>query len=65
MTKAYICDKCGVILPPNGNVRKIYTVNPALFSEPPEHHEIDLCKECYRKFESEYVENLMEEGGDD
>ncbi len=65
MTKAYICDKCGVILPPNGNVRTIYTVNPVLFSEPPEYHEIDLCEECYRKFESEYVENLMEEGGDD
>ena len=65
MTKAYICDKCGLILSERENVRTIYTVNPTLFSVPPNDFEIDLCDGCYRQFEREYMKNLTEEGGDD
>ena len=61
MSRAYICDKCGVVLPTDGNVRAIYTVNPALFHELQAGHEIDLCEKCYEKFEREYLENLTEE----
>lgn len=64
MTKAYICDKCGLILPTRGNVRTIYTVSPTLFQVPND-YEIDLCEECYGQFEREYMKNLTEEGGDD
>lgn len=65
MTKAYICDKCGLILPARGNVRTICTVNPTLFSVPRNDSEIDLCEECYEQFEREYMKNLTEEGSDD
>lgn len=65
MTKAYICDKCGLILPACGNVRTIYTVSPKLFTVSPNDSEIDLCEECYGQFEREYMKNLTEEGSDD
>ena len=65
MTKAYICDKCGLILSSHSNVKTIYTIDPTLFSSPPEGYSIDLCEMCYAEFEREYLENLTKEGGDD
>lgn len=63
MTRAYICDRCGLILPPDGKVRTVYTVNPDLFVDgiTPKGTSIDLCGACFEKFEREYMENLMEE----
>jgi len=57
MSTAYICDKCGRIIPSDGGeIRGIWTINPALFSE---HHNptLHLCSECFEKFEREYMEN--------
>ncbi len=64
MTKAYICDKCGVILSSRRNVKTIYTTNPEWCSSPSEAPSIDLCETCYAEFEREYLKNLTEEGGD-
>ena len=61
MSKAYICDKCGLIVPAGGDMRTIYTVNPISFSVVPDECEINLCNECYGKFEQEYLENLRME----
>ena len=65
MTKAYICDKCGLILSLHNNMKTIYTIDPMLFPSSPEGNSIDLCEMCYAKFEREYMKNLTEEGGDD
>ena len=65
MTKAYICDKCGLILSSYSSVRAIYTIDPTLYSTPPEGNSIDLCEKCYAEFEREYFDNLTKEGGDD
>ena len=42
-------------------MRTIYTVNPISFSVVPDEFEINLCNECYGKFEQEYLENLRME----
>ena len=67
MSRAYICDRCGLILPEDdGNARTIYTVKPSLFigGITPKGTSIDLCGACFKKFEHEYMENLTEESED-
>ena len=64
MTKAYICDRCGVILPAHSDVKTIYTTNPAWCPSPSEAPSIDLCEMCYAEFEREYMKNLTEESGE-
>lgn len=61
MTKAYICDACGLILSSRSNVKTIYTTNPEWLSSPSDAHSIDLCERCYAEFEREYMKNLTEE----
>lgn len=62
MSKAIICDRCGLILPVDGDIRTIYMENPVLFKngEVPNGDAIDLCRKCFEKFEIEYMANLME-----
>lgn len=66
MSKAIICDRCGLIMPSDGVAWTVYTVNPALFVDgiTPKGTSIDLCGACFEKFEREYMENLMEESED-
>ena len=64
MSKAVICDRCGLILPVDGNFERLFTVNPRLYSGLPDEGEIDLCEECFDEFEREYMSNLRNEAGE-
>ena len=44
MSQAVICDKCDLILPPDGYYKPIYTGNPFEGD-----HILDLCEKCYEK----------------
>lgn len=63
MSKAYICDRCGAIMPSDvGTPHAIWTTNPfacASTVEPSMH----LCDGCYEKLEREYLANLRGEDG--
>ena len=60
MSKAIICDMCGVILPVDGNYKSIWLVNPMIARGP---DEINLCKSCYGKFADESLANINEQRG--
>ena len=61
MSKAYICDKCGLIITDGGFIRGIWLTSPCIT------HDIDadihLCEGCYREFEREYLANKRESEG--
>ena len=62
MSKAYICDKCGRIVPSDfGEIHTIWIVNPHVFSNDDDAYH--LCNECYEQFKTEYLANLRENGG--
>lgn len=60
MSRAYICDKCGLISHDGKNIRGIWVKNPVFFQDGQE--DLHLCGECFEQFESEYMRNLREEG---
>ena len=60
MSKAIICDMCGVILPVDGDYRSIWLVPPVLARNP---DEINLCMSCYDKFADEFLANINEQNG--
>ena len=61
MSKAYICDKCGVIVPADGRIHGIWITSPHFKQDmEPDMH---LCGTCYSQFESEYLANKRECGG--
>ena len=61
MSKAYVCDKCGKMT--REPMREVWVVNPGLFASTVGDYSIELCAECYGLFKSEYMENLIENGG--
>lgn len=61
MSRAYICDRCGLIAPEEIAMRSVWLMNPIFFKD--ESQAIHLCDECYGKFEEEYLANLKSEGG--
>ena len=67
MSKAYICDKCGLIVANGTGMHEIWTVNPAIFEMVScvgqYEHSFHLCGECYAQFESEYLANKRESEG--
>lgn len=65
MSKAWICDKCGKILYEAANVRVLWMHNPFIASQSAleELEHIELCAECFKQFECEYMENTIENGG--
>ena len=66
MSKAYICDKCGKIVPSDvGEIHSLWTSNPFAVSRDghPGQADLHLCAECYAQFEAEYLANLRENGG--
>ena len=67
MSKAYICDKCGLIIANGVGMRELWTVNPALIKETSwiseSEYSFHLCGECYAQFESEYLANKRESDG--
>ncbi len=62
MSKAYICDKCGLIRAES--MPAVWVVNPIVFDGDMGEKEfsINLCEPCYEQFRREYMENAMEEG---
>jgi len=64
MTAAYICDKCGLIIPVgiHGEIHEIWFRNPIAFATDAK-PDIHLCGACFGKLKREYMENLEEEGG--
>ena len=58
MSKAYICDRCGRILPPDARVHGLWDVDPWCFDKHANLTICDLCDECYAQFEREYKANL-------
>jgi len=66
MSKAYICDRCGKMLPADGSVKPMM---PIWLRSPfvrdvigDDEAQVHLCQECYAKFEDEFLENLRESG---
>ena len=63
MTKAYICDKCGKIIPADvGMIRAIWTKNPFVRDDG-SYEPYHFCGDCYERFKKEYLANLRENGG--
>lgn len=60
MSRAYICDRCGLIAPEEMAMRSVWLMNPIFFKD--ESQAIHLCEKCYREFEDEYLANLKSEG---
>ena len=60
MSKAYICDKCGLILSVDAHVNGIWLKAP-FYKDDTE--PIHLCDECYAQFERDYLANMNENGG--
>lgn len=60
MTQAAICDKCGRILPLGYGA---FTITYKDYALAVDSEKVDLCKECFEKFKTEYLENLEQEGG--
>lgn len=64
MSRAYICDKCGKILPADGSVKPMFPIwlRSPFVREAIESNEaqVHLCDECYAQFEREYLANLKE-----
>jgi hypothetical protein len=57
MTKALICDRCGMITDVGvGAMRAIWVTNPMFDNL--EENCFHLCNACYERFESEYAANL-------
>ena len=61
MSKAYVCDRCGLMTTSAASMHPIYLKSPWVRniigeSEP----EVHLCGECYGQFEREYLANLRE-----
>ena len=61
MSRAYICDKCGLISTEAETMRSIWLVNPEWFKE--DAHTIELCRSCFEQFEDDFCANLKSEGG--
>lgn len=61
MSKAYICDKCGLIINADDFIRGIWITSPHVRQDVDA--DMHLCEGCYREFESEYLANLKENGG--
>ena len=65
MTRAYICDRCGTILPAESDaeIHPIWLRNPAMYRDGIE-SDFDLCCSCFDLFKNEYMKNLIEEGSE-
>ena len=61
MSKAYVCDRCGLMTSNDATMHPVYLKSPwvrsILGSDEPEVH---LCEECYGKFEREFLANLRD-----
>lgn len=62
MSRAYICDRCGRILPTDGDVNSIWITNPNTLRTSWVDPSMELCDECFAMFKREYMENKMDEG---
>lgn len=61
MSKAYICDRCGKIMPSDNGMHPIWTGNPFVLQSygntDASHH---LCDKCFEEF-GRFFENLNDE----
>lgn len=69
MSRAIICDKCGLVMEESRkmDVYSIWLANPIIF-DGDDHsgkYQVHLCGKHYKEFEDEYLANLKETYGQD
>ena len=64
MSRAYICNKCGLVLEEykRVDIHPVWIADPFFFpdAEAGEKAQVHLCGKCYAEFEDEYLVNLRE-----